>query len=66
MRQLVTHYEVRLTEGAELLSNMEARGTRGPRYQKALRSWLELLAAYEFECEMAEVGQQSISTAVGV
>lgn len=66
MNQLIARYEVRLGEGAHLLSNMEAQGEHGPRYERTLRHWLELLAAYEFEYEMAEAGDPQIAAAVGV
>jgi hypothetical protein len=66
MNQLIARYEVRLGEGARILSNMEAEGNRSRRYESTLRHWLELLAAYEFECEMAEAGDRRIATAVGV
>jgi hypothetical protein len=45
---------------------MEAEGDRGSRYERTLRHWLELLAAYEFEYEMAEAGEPHIAAAVGV
>jgi hypothetical protein len=66
MNQLIARYEVRLGEGARLLSSMEAEEEPGPRYERTLRHWLELLAAYEFEYEMAEAGDPRIGAAVGV
>lgn len=66
MNQLIARYEVRLGEGARLLSNMEAQDKRDPQYERTLRRWLELLAAYEFEYEMVEAGDPRIAAAVGV
>ncbi len=53
---LISAYEARLRTGAEQLEAFEQAGRRGVGYDRLLRNWLELLAAYEYEFEMAEAG----------
>jgi hypothetical protein len=54
MNAQVAAYEKRLEKGARYLEKLEVTGDVGARYQRALRGWLTLLAAYEYETEMLE------------
>lgn len=54
----IAAYEFRLKSGAEVLGRLEAAGATDHRYDRRLRRWLELLAAYEYECEIAQIGEQ--------
>jgi len=65
MNGQIAAYEKRLRTGARTLERMESTGSSDGRYERALRSWLALLAAYEYETEVAEAGSQ-IALAAGV
>jgi len=54
MNGMVRAYERKLRQGAEQLEALERSGATGRRYEVLLRSWLELLAAYEYECDMMQ------------
>lgn len=43
--------EQRLARGLNMLRDLEEDGQTGPRYERMLRYWLELLAAYELRSE---------------
>jgi hypothetical protein len=43
--------EARLARGAVMLDKLERNGIGGPRYERLLRQWLELLAVYELKSE---------------
>ena len=49
-------YQKRLTAKCAKLERMERSGRTGARYDRLLRSWLELLAAYEYEYDIDEAG----------
>ena len=64
MNALLMAYENRLRAGAEQLEALEQSGRVDLRYERKLRSWLELLAAYEFEYEMAESAAEFLPVAM--
>lgn len=64
MNAQIVSSERRLRKGAEILERMEARGERDSRYERTLRHWLGLLAAYEYDCEVVDAGAE-VAMAVG-
>jgi hypothetical protein len=56
MTTLLAAYERRLRDGAALLERLESSGRTDQSYDRMLRLWLELLAAYEYEYEVCEQG----------
>jgi len=54
---MISAYEARLRTGSDQLERLERTGRTDERYQRLLRQWLELLAAYEYECEVVHAGQ---------
>ena len=58
MNAMIAAYESRLRTGADQLDRMERAGKRDETYDRTLRGWLELLAAYEYEFEMAAAGAE--------
>jgi hypothetical protein len=52
-------YEQRLRKGARLLERLEGAGQLDELYQRTLRQWLALLAAYEYESEVYAAGAQT-------
>jgi hypothetical protein len=61
----IAAYEQRLRKGARLLEKLEAAGRIDGLYERTLRQWLALLAAYEYESEVVEAGRE-VALAVGV
>lgn len=66
MNALISSYENRLRNGAEILQKMETLGRRDARYHQTLRRWIELLAAYEYESEMDEAGLAAVGLATAI
>lgn len=64
MNAQIAVYENRLRSGAHLLEEMETSGGTDLRYERTLRQWLELLAAYEYECEISEASMRLLAEAV--
>jgi hypothetical protein len=58
MNVRIAAYEKRLREAGAGLERLETAGRVGAYYQKMLRKWLALVAAYEYECEMIEAGTE--------
>lgn len=54
MNGLLDSYTHRLQKGSRLLERLEAAGQQDSLYERTLRQWLALLAAYEYEMEMTE------------
>jgi hypothetical protein len=65
MNAQIAAYEARLRKGAQFLEKLEASGRVDALYERTLRHWLELLAAYEYESEIVEAGSEA-PLAVGV
>lgn len=61
MSAMISAYENRLRVGAEQLEELERSGRTDRRYDRLLRQWQQLLAAYEFECEVAETGSSLLA-----
>ncbi len=66
MNQQLKHLEERLRKGAAILAEMESKGLDDSRYRRVLRQWVQLVAAYEFESEMADSATDMLPAAVGV
>lgn len=55
MNALIAALEDKLRTESGELDRLEAGGAMGIRYEQAMRRWMELLAAYEYECDMVEL-----------
>lgn len=64
MNSMISAYESKLRSGADRLERLERSGRTDQRYQTILRRWLELLAAYEYECEMVESASGVLAAAI--
>jgi hypothetical protein len=64
MNAMLQAYEKRLRNGASQLEQMERTGRTDQQYDRMLRQWLQLLAAYEYEYEMAEAGGRMLAAAM--
>ncbi|GEM_PF-4582159 len=66
MNRQISSYERRLSETGTTLRDMEDAGETGRPYQRLLRQWLELLAAYEYEVDVQKEGASLAALAAGV
>jgi hypothetical protein len=58
MNAQIAAYERRLRQGALMLAQLEGEGRIDSRYERLLRQWQALVAAYEYETDLFEAGSE--------